>query len=235
MDAVYVLGRGSNWKDRELLYSLRALHAHVHGIDRVVVVGQRPPWLRGVLHLPMNDPHPYKERNIYEKVLAACKDSRISPRVLFMNDDHQALASTDAEEVPAYRGRKLLELARHLPPSGYKLGMENTHRRLQERGHDTWNFDVHCPIVIDRALFVATMTSYNWTEPFVMKSLYANTVGLPGVPYTDVKLTRAHTMQELVRVLRGRTWWSYGPSALGPNLKGLLAALYDTPSPWENF
>lgn len=234
MDAVYVLGRGSGWRDLELLYSLRALHKHVAGIDRVVVVGHRPRWLHGALHLPLGDPHPYKERNIYEKLLLACRDGRLSQKILFLNDDHVAMAATNAAAVPPYRGQELLALAGALPPGSYREGLENTHRRLAERGHTTWNFDVHTPLVVDRAAFVAAMTSYNWAEKFVMKSLYANTVGLVGVPYVDLKLVRAHTMAELVRILRGRPWWSHGPTGLGPNLKALLAALYPDPSPWEN-
>lgn len=233
MDAVYVLGKGSGWRDLELLYSLRALHAHVSGIRRVVVVGHRPPWLRDVLHVPHKDPHAYKERNIYEKLLTACLRADLTDKILFLNDDHVAGAPAAAAAIPAYRGREILELARALPPSNYRLGLENTHRRLAERGHTTWNFDVHTPLVVDRGLFVAAMTSYDWRERFVMKSLYANTVGLPGHPCTDLKLVRAHTMQELVRILKGRPWWSHGPTALGPNLKALLAALYPDPSPWE--
>lgn len=233
MDAVYVLGRGSGWRDRELLYSLRSLSVYITGVTRVVVVGHRPPWLRDVLHLPLGDPHGYKERNIYEKLLLACRDPRLSPRVLFLNDDHVAGAPGAAAAVPDYRGRELLALARHLAPGSYRLALENTHRRLRERGHSTWNFDVHAPMVVDRAAFVAAMTSYDWSEKFVMKSLYANTVGLAGTPYLDVKLARGHTMAELVRILRGRAWWSHGPTGLGPELKALLAALYPTPSPWE--
>jgi hypothetical protein len=234
MDAVYVLGRGSGWGDRELLYSLRALHTYVTGIDRVVVVGHRPAWLRGILHLPKGDPHSYKERNIYEKLLLACRDARLSRHILFLNDDHVPGGPTAAADVPPYRGRELLELARALKSGTYKLALENTHRRLAERGHTTWNFDVHTPIVIDREAFVAAMTSYDWSERFVMKSLYANTVGLVGVPYADLKIFRGHTMAELVRILRGRAWWSHGPTGLGPQLKALLAALYPHPSPWEN-
>lgn len=233
MDAVYVLGRGSGWRDLELLYSLRALHAYVTGIDRLVVVGHRPPWLHGALHLPLGDPHAYKERNIYEKLLKACRDPRLSPEILFLNDDHVALAPTRADAVPAYRGKELLALAGALPTGTYRLALEQTHRRLAERGHTTWNFDVHTPMVVDRAAFVAAMTSYDWEEKFVMKSLYANTVGLAGVPYVDLKLVRAHAMSDLVRILRGRPWWSHGPPGLGPPLKALLAALYPTPSPWE--
>ncbi len=233
MDAVYVLGRGSNWRDLELLYSLRALHAHVAGIDRIVVVGHRPPWLRDVLHLPGRDPHAQKERNIYEKLLTACRDPRLSTRIMFLNDDHVSMAPTVASELPAYRGRRLLDLARQLPAGNYRLAMENTHRHLQARGLETWNFDVHTPILVDRARFAEVMTGYDWRERFVMKSLYANSVGLAGTPYTDVKLVRAHAMGELVTMLRGRAWWSYGPTGLGANLKGLLAALYPNPSPWE--
>jgi hypothetical protein len=233
MDAVYVLGTGSTWNDLELLYSLRSLSEYVAGIDRIFVVGARPRWLRNVIHIRQGDPHSFKERNIAEKVLTACRDPRLSKFFLFLNDDHLALMRMQAGDIPAWRGRDLLEFAHRLNPGNYRLAMENTHRRLSERGFSTWNFDIHTPMVMDRDRFIEVMQSYNWAERFVLKSLYANTVGLSGVLYSDIKISRLYTMTELVRVLRGREWWSHGPAGLTRALKAFLAELYPVPSPWE--
>jgi hypothetical protein len=233
MDAVYVLGKGSSWYDLELLYSLRSLATYITGIDRVFIVGFRPKWIKNVIHIPQGDPHACKERNIAEKVLTACRDPRLSKLFLFLNDDHLALAPQPVDDIPAWRGGDLLTLAGKLTGGNYRLAMYNTHDRLKERGLSTWNFDVHTPMVMDRDHFTNMMASYNWEERFVLKSLYANTVGIPGVPYTDLKIDRPYMMRELVRVLRGRAWWSHGPGGMTSNLRALLASLYPAPSPWE--
>ena len=40
MDVVYILGKGSVWKDNEIRYSLRSIEKHLTGFDRVFIVGQ---------------------------------------------------------------------------------------------------------------------------------------------------------------------------------------------------
>src|SRR5687767_1481800 len=172
MDAVYILGKGSSWHDLELLYSLRSLADYVAGIDRVFVVGARPRWLTNVIHIPQGDPHKCKERNIAEKVLSACLDPRLSEKFLFLNDDHLALAPMPADDIPAWRGGDLKTLADKLTGGNYRLAMYNTINRLKERGLSTWNFDIHTPMVMERAKFIGVMASYNWSERFVLKSLY---------------------------------------------------------------
>jgi hypothetical protein len=235
MDLLYVLGRGSTWKDNELRYSLRSVHRHVRGLDRVVVVGHRPPWLRGVHHVSHGDPYQCKERNIMEKIVVGCRFPGLSRRFLFANDDHFALAPCDAE-VPYWRGGPLWNLAQRLDPANhYGQALRNTHTALQGNACSTWNYDLHLPMVFDKVLFPLAMACYDWTVPhgYVVKSLYANTVREQGMPAGDVKLVARHTMAELVEKLRGRLWWSTGPSGLGTSLKALLEALYPDPSPYE--
>lgn len=236
IDVVYPLGRGSTWADEELRYSLRSLAMYVQGIRHVYVIGQRPRWLTNAFHIPHPDPYPCKERNIAGKILRACKESGLSQRFLFANDDHYALGPCTAQEIPNWRGGKMIDLARRLPQaSHYKQALLNTIEVLEAKNFSTWNFDLHLPIVMDKEFFPLVMACYNWERPrgYVVKSLYANTLQVPHVGHVDLKIGDRLPIPELVRLLKPRTWWSLGPSALNHNLKNLLDALYPLPSPWE--
>jgi hypothetical protein len=200
-------------------------------------VGERPAWLRNVLHIPHPDRHTCKERNILDKILAACAWPELSEKFLFMNDDHLALADMNAEEMPNWRGGSLEELGQRLPHSHhYGQAVRNTGHFLTVIAASTWNFDVHTPIVYDKELFPKVLGLVNWDaylRGFVIKSLYANFLELPHEYLRDLKLTRRHSFTELVGQLRGRPWWSIGPSAINSNLQRLLAELYPNPSEFE--
>jgi hypothetical protein len=234
MDAVYALGTGTTWQNMELLFSLRSLQEFLPDIDRVVVVGERPPWLKDVIHIPARDPHKCKERNIMEKVLKACAVA--SPKFLFMNDDHFALRTQLAFALPAWCAGTLAGLGNRLKAaSHYRQALLNTDKVLAARGHSVHNFDIHTPIVYDAVEFPKVMTSYDWEllRGYVVKSLYANSVGLPYAGMADLKLSHVHPMPELVRLLKGRAWFSTSPTALTHQLKALFAELYPVPSRWE--
>lgn len=236
MDALYVLGTASTWQDNELRYSLRSLQQHCAGIDRLVIVGTCPTWLRDVIHIKAADPHRCKERNIMEKVLRACYRADLSGDLLFLNDDHFALAGQEATTTPNWWRGTLAQLSARLRSgSHYKQALLNTAKVLDDRGLPGLNFDVHRPIIYNRQEFKRVMASYNWElhRGYVVKSLYANTLRLTGTPGGDVKIGGKHTMKELVGLLRDLDWFSTGPTGLNQNLKALLAALYPEPSRWE--
>jgi hypothetical protein len=234
IDVVYVLGSGSRWFDNELRYSLRSLDKYVTGIRNVYLVGRRPDWIRDVIHIPYHDYHPCKERNIMEKVMRACKEPDLSEQFLHVHDDHFALAPVGASEVPFWYRSELGKLSLRVPPSNnYRQALINTDAALRARGRDVKNFDLHYPIIYDKELFPLAMMSYDWSDCYVVKSLYANSVRIDGETIQDLKINAALDMRDLVARMMGRPWFSLGPSALNKKMKDLLQALYPERSPWE--
>jgi hypothetical protein len=74
IDVVYTLGTESSWQDNELRYSLRSLERNFPDLGRVWIVGHKPAWLTGVVHIPMADVHKQnKDANLIDKILAACR------------------------------------------------------------------------------------------------------------------------------------------------------------------
>jgi hypothetical protein len=236
-DLVYVLGAGSQWDDNELRYSLRSLHAYVTGLGKLYVVGKCPGWLTNAVHLPYPDKYACKERNIMEKVAYACGHPDLSQTFLHVHDDHMALAPAKALEIPNWRGRTLGQLAMAINSRNHwRDAVMNTQAALDAAGHTAWNFDLHYPILMDKTLYPEVMDRYNWSgtpRGFVVKSLYANTLGLPEIWTNDLKLTGHFNLRQLVDKIKGRPWFSLGSHRPNQAMQSLLAALYPDPSPWE--
>lgn len=237
IDVVYVLGHGSTWADNELRYSLRSLELFVEDLGQVFVVGSRPKWLTGVVHLPYDDKYTCKERNIMEKVAYACGHPDLTQRFLHVHDDHFTLARARGKDLPNWCGSSLERLAMAVKVTNHwRDAVVNTNRVLVERGFDNRNFDLHFPIVFDKDLYPKVMDEYDWRgtpRGFVVKSLYANTLQLPWVQIGDVKLMGRFTLEQLVDKLRGRPWFSVSNSCLNLTMKELFQHLYPTPSRYE--
>jgi hypothetical protein len=88
MDIVYIY-RHSRDDGRELRYSLRSLSNVPHG--KVFIIGDKPKWTKGIVHVPASDPHGLKALNALHKITVACRDPRVSEDFVLMNDDFYVL------------------------------------------------------------------------------------------------------------------------------------------------
>lgn len=233
MDVVYVLGTGSTWDDNELRFSLRSIEKNMAGIRDVYVIGTRPAWLRNVIHIPAKDTHTCKEANIRDKVLIGCAIPEVSQQFLHIHDDHLLLTPCHIQSVPYWRGSSLLDFAGRIKSSNYRNHVINTAQALTAGGRSAWNFDLHTPILYDKDLFPQVMEAYDWSKCYTVKSLYCNHLGLTGPSITDCKIMSWYNMQQLVSMLKGRDWFSIGPTGLNQNLRALLPELYNLPSKYE--
>lgn len=236
IDIVYVLGRGSVFDNLELRYSLRSIEKYLTNFRTVYVVGERPAWLTGVVHLPYPDKYRCKERNIKEKIEVACYYPPVSEKFLHVHDDHFCLMRQDAAKVPYYAGSTLTQLARNTKTkNNYITSVMNTIDALRLHKLPELNFDIHTPIIYDKRLFVATMSLYSWDKRggYVVKSLYGNTLGLSPVNLPDVKIRHDMPLYAIVEQLRGRPWWSVGDRGLTEKMRALLQELYPEKSRFE--
>lgn len=235
-DVVYVLGTGSPWSDNELRYSLRSLETFVEDLGQVYIVGTRPRWLKSAVHLPFPDLFVCKERNIMLKLAHACGHPDLSKIFLHVHDDHFCLAPAVASQIPNWRGGQLDRLAMGIDKKNHwRDAVLNTHRALEAKGLTTFNFDLHYPMLFDKDLYPEIMDRYDWkTERgYVVKSLYANTLGLADVASYDLKINDRIDFRTLVTRLQGRPWFSVGNQGLTGTFKSLLASLYPEPSRFE--
>ena len=55
IDFLYVLGSGSEYNNLELRLSLRSIDKYAHNLGRVFIVGEKPDWIKNVIHIPVKD------------------------------------------------------------------------------------------------------------------------------------------------------------------------------------
>lgn len=236
MDIVIPLGNGSHWDNLELKFALRSLVAYCHHVDNVYIIGEKPNWLKSVVHIPAVDKpgQENKERNICNKILLACSLPELSTNFLFMNDDHFLLS-----RIPplwCYYHDMLSNTIDNRPAhDSYYYALQNTLEALDKKHLPTKNFDCHAPIIYNKEKFKRVMSRHDWTIPngYVIKSLYCNTLSIPGKKCTDLKITTRFRCSELEALTAGRKFFSIGDGATGADLNIFLNYLYPDKSKYE--
>lgn len=220
MDALYILGFGSPWENRELRFSLRSLERHVRGIDRVFVVGEDPGFLSNrVTHVYSTDPSNVKEFNIASKIYFACETTDISEDFFFVNDDHIFAGDIDAVEYPYFWKSDLSDSIPEQRSDAYGRSLKATHAYLQSRGAPTKHYDLHTPIRYNRSKFLglreAWVASQQSRIGYVVKSTYVNLLGLPPGPHmSDIKFFNPKGEDDVRQHIGDRHVFSFADSAL---------------------
>jgi hypothetical protein len=195
-DVVIPLGTGSKYNNMELRYCLRGIEKHLTGYRNIWIIGERPEWLQNINHIPHTDESSVSDRNIYEKLRAACSHPDISDTYLMMNDDHFLLWHFDITTFPNYY-MSTLEKYANRRNDGYGQRCQNTLHYLKENGHAIKHFDIHYPILYNKKAFLDTVGQMPWGEQsFIIKSAYANMNKVSGTEVKeDSKITYLPTNQ----------------------------------------
>lgn len=230
---VIPLGAGSRNNDLELRYCLRSIEKHLTGYGDIFIVGEKPDWLRNVIHIPCPDygDKTYdKEHNIYCKIMAACADDRVTDDFLFMNDDHFLLQNYEAGKFPYYCQGWLSEF---LTVSDYKHTVNNTVEWLL--GRDCPYFDIHCPILYNKEKFGWCVSHADWEKKFgyCIKTLYCEINAITAPEYPDLKINESYHSAQIHKLIAGRAWFSIGDKAFNGGIKKVLQDLYPKKSRYE--
>ncbi len=184
--------------DDEIRYSLRTLVNMPHGT--VWIVGDKPPWVQNINHIPHRNEKRSRFRNALENVLAACQVNEISDRFILMNDDFFILTPTGLPP-PAHRGP--IATAHPNPArrrrtrgrqngSPWKQGIWDTAALLKRWGvARPLSYELHMPMVVDRAVMADVLTraiASNASVNLMQRSLYGNVARIGGEQRSDVKI-----------------------------------------------
>lgn len=195
MDVVIPLGKGSKHDNIELLYSLRSVDKYLSGVGLVWIVGEYPPWVKNVDHIPFpDDPQRCSDFNIMAKVTEAISYQLLSDDFLFMNDDHYLLQPFEAAQFPYYYLDTCQAFITKRGMDSYCKRVKNTLKLLQSQNLPTKYFDVHYPIVYNKSLFLNTVSFQDWKNGHIIKSLYANSLKIEGIPDRDNKINNPPTV-----------------------------------------
>lgn len=235
MDIVIPLSDRSIWDHNELRFALRSAEKFIPDMGKVFIIGNKPHWIKNVINIVVQDKpeEVYKEHNICNKVLAACKHNGVSNDFIFMNDDHFLLAPFTGDNY--YQQSLSATLLKRASQDTYYRSLNNTLRSLQHYSLPTLNFDIHCPIIYNKREFAKVVSLYDWEKScgYVIKSLYCNTLRLLGIVDMDLKINTQLNCFQLEALTMGRKFFSVGDGAVGGELATYLNYLYPKKSQFE--
>lgn len=235
VDLVYILSKGSNWNNNEIRYSLRSAEKYLQNFRKVFVIGKKPDFLNeNAIEIPYTDIYANKARNIMAKIYRAASDARITNDFILFNDDYFLLQETDAPNYPYYFARDIKETIDKTFNS-YKKYCEATYKCLKTVGKPTLNFDIHKPIVYNKAKFRKMVSQYNWNVPhgFIVKSMYCNHFEIPGIQKFDHKIDYPYKTDMIKKINENQEMFSIGDKALNTAMRSYLMSLYQVKSKYE--
>lgn len=196
MDVLYILGDGSKWENREIIYSIRTLAKHCR-FDRIFITGSAHEKIKDVVFTPVKDLQGLFAFNNLNKILETIKRTDISDDFLLMYDDIFFTKNTDIEQYPYYtRPESLIRE----PNKKYNMAINNTGVWLKENGYPTKNYCVHCPIIYNREKFLRLdRFSDEMRNGFLMspRSLYGNMNSLPSIEVPDNKVRKMEEFEKI--------------------------------------
>lgn len=230
MDVVYTLGNGSLWKNRELMYSLRSVEKYLSGYDNIYIIGEDPGFLKNEIHIPFGDNNGVnKSRNIFDKIMHACADERISDDFFYMADDHLLLQPQSTLDYPFYFWGTLQQKKEEISHyEYYRWTIKNTIDALGERKLPTLYYNIHSPIVYNKQKFSTIVSTFDWDVQwgYAIKSLYCNSLPLTGQPLTDCAINEWLTREEITGRIQDRPFFSVNDKSLTMDMRNYLANLY---------
>lgn len=228
---------GSRWGDKELRYALRSVEKHLTGYGDIFIIGYCPPWLQNVIHIPATDgDKTYEnERNIYNKIMLACEDERVTENFLFMNDDHFLLKDYEAGKFPYYAYGFLSDYLNRQDP--YKTTLQNTFDKIG----DHLFFDIHCPIIYSKSSFrmMTELLQLDWSMKWAygIKTIYCYFIstlqGLKAENCPDLKIRDPLPSSKIRELISGRPWFSMNNAAREGGIETVLQELYPNKSKYE--
>lgn len=204
MTSIIIPYAPSHKGNTELRYCLKSIERYLKNYGEVFVIGP-DPGIEGVTHIPATDAPEYsrKERNVFNKLLLACDDPRVSDPFLVVHDDHYLLTEFDAGCFPNYCASEW---------KGQGLYMDAVNNTKSLYPDIVVNYDVHAPMLMRKDV-IRQMSALNWDKKFgyCIKSIYARLTALIGDLTTDLKIIDpALTPEQIREQLRGRKWFSVG-------------------------
>jgi len=185
IDIVIPVGATCDWGEyEELRYALRSACMYVEGLRNVYLVGHRPVWAKGVIHLPMDDLHTSnKDANLIDKVLKVCALSALSDKFIRMSDDQYFLKPWKLEEhsKPLAYGDLVTDgiLWKGDTAKKYHQKIARTRDQLLKLRKGTWFYDTHSPAVYNKLLYPKAMAQVDYVQPpgFTINTIYYNLIG----------------------------------------------------------
>lgn len=194
-DVVYILKE--DVQPDELTYSLRSLEKNFeHG--KVWFYCGKPGTITPDEYVPQRQEGATKWERARSSLIQICKNEKITEKFWLFNDDF-FITKPWTSETPLNRG----ELRDHIEKverrhgdhqTSYTRQLRNCEGRLKAAGLTTYDYALHCPILIDRAAMLETLEAFPDCPMF--RSLYGNYANIGGEYSEDHKIITAGTQPD---------------------------------------
>lgn len=234
VDVVLPLGNGSQSNNDELRLCLRSIEQFMPSVGRVWLMTVYPPdWIRNVEIVDIPDKHRHnKDANLFDKVLSAAVNPRVSKTFVFFSDDQCLLAPFDpftAKVVYNERGPEVFNTS-----GTWHRRMTRTFELLRGRGLTLdCNFDGHVPMVYTKEEFVKALRGVDYVpEPgFCINTLVCGVLQKPkAVAMSRVKVTAESGGD---RKLEGKLYAGYNNTGFKSGMRDALFKLFPQKSRYE--
>lgn len=235
MNLIYILGKGSVWDDNELRYSLRSVEKFLTGFDRVIIVGDRPVWIKNVEHFYTPDFRYIKSANAIAKIKAACEIPG-NYEFILMNDDFYFTEPARVEDISLYKEKTLGWLLNRGFTGEYRGSLNRTKDYLEGYGYSAINFELHYPMPIVAGFMREILIGDDFSAGYHARSLYGNMAGLKLhniLEKKDIKLGKALDFAETIKEINGNGMFSISDEWLKAEGKFILRELYPAKSKYE--
>lgn len=235
IDFVYPLGRGSRCGNLELRYSIRSVEKYAPMARKVAIAtwDKLPAFIDpgSVLQLKVSDMYGHQRTlNTLRKALAACSDDRLTPDIVWMNDD--IILTMPHPEFPhAVKG--VLGPSHSKKSGDYFTACQHSVRYLKSKGiAEPRNFAAHRPLLLNRARFVELLTPVmSMMRPVLWGSVYCNLARVAAVPMSDAKV---HTPDQFFATVEHAACVSLGDNVpQDMKVQAWLDGRFNAPSRFE--
>lgn len=155
---------------------IRSIEKYVMDYNEIVIVGEKPYWIQGVIHIPHSHAtdKKWKEKNVYDKVSAACLHSDVSFNFVFIDNGFRCFYETTFCKNLRWTYFGTCRGSSMALGTIEKLKFKRTSDFLLRRGFRDFNAEWPSPIIFNKREFLCTFEEENWRTPYgyCMKSLY---------------------------------------------------------------
>ena len=231
IDVLYIVGTGSKFGNKELLYSLRSLDKYGKNIDRLIISGECPDFIdKDKIVYVKSEDISTPSVNHWHKVRCAFKETD-SKKVLLMYDDIFFCKETDLENYPYYYRGDLPEQDRIA-----KWGHIQYKARqwLEAHKYPTKHYGIHLPMIYERGKFMqltSVFESMAKTGGVSVRSIYGNVYVTGATNRDDVKLFTDFCQFDVW--LRDKECFSTAPENFGKGPLKWLTTEFPNKSRWE--
>lgn len=244
IDVVYKVNNREKWsyEKEELRYSIRSVVENFTELNKIIIVGYKPNWLKNVIHIDVEDKKDLsKDANIIKKLYAACENDLVTGSFINISDDQIINNTVTTEDFVNYVNNEYFKQAKDFRfLSAWAYSLFNTVSILKAKKLPVNCYETHTPKIINKSKFKQIIDKYkNYCYKYYglcANTLYFNQIKAGAKEIDDSCIflkDKIRTEDQIIEALDDKNFIGYNPNATNEVLKDYLRQKYDKPTIFE--